>query len=214
MQKVLDEDYASASFGPAKTKLEGLLNRCKKGCSGQTKGRIYVALGMVASQIGQADDARNDFATALGADPNAALPPKATPNIQSQFADAKQLVSNTAPAADQPKNAEEEASTPAAPEATPAPAAPAEEAGPKKRKIPGWDNVDAFQLASAGLAADLAGKLDQCIDSDKQSLDLEEQPRTRMHLSSCERRSGKLIDALRDAQRRSKRASRSATSRS
>jgi hypothetical protein len=81
----------------------------------------------------------------------------------------------------------------------PAPA-PAEEQ-PKKRKVPGWDNVDAFQLASAGLAADLAGKLDQCIDYDKQSLDLEEQPRTRLHLASCERRSGKLIDALRDAQK-------------
>ena len=47
----------------------------------------------------------------------------------------------------------------------------------------------------------MAGKLDECIQDDNQSLSLEEQPRTRLHLSSCERRSGKLIDALRDAQK-------------
>ena len=76
---------------------------------------------------------------------------------------------------------------------------PAESTG--ARKIPGWENVDAFQQASAGLAADMAGKLDQCIEYDNESLKLEEQPRTRLHLSSCERRSGKLIDALRDAQK-------------
>lgn len=78
---------------------------------------------------------------------------------------------------------------------------PPQEAGGGARKIPGWDNVEAFQQASAGLAADMAGKLDQCIEYDNDSLKLEEQPRTRLHLSSCERRAGKLIDALRDAQK-------------
>ena len=67
--------------------------------------------------------------------------------------------------------------------------------------IPGWNNPEAFQEASAGLAADMAGKLGECVEHDKKSLEMEEQPRTRLHLSSCEARSGKLIDALRDAQR-------------
>jgi hypothetical protein len=67
--------------------------------------------------------------------------------------------------------------------------------------IPGWNSTEAFQLASAGLTADLAGKLDECIDKDRKSLAIEEQPRTRLHLASCERRSGHFIDALRDTQK-------------
>src|SRR5579863_798617 len=55
VKSVLDEEYASGSFGPAMTKLNAALERCKKGCSGPTKAQIYVALGMVASQIGKAD---------------------------------------------------------------------------------------------------------------------------------------------------------------
>ncbi len=201
VKSVLEEEYATGSFGPAQTKLNAALERCKK-CSGPTKAQVYVVLGMISSQIGKADEARNDFATALGADPNAQLPDRATPNIKSQWSDALQLVTNTAPASEKPTDAAQEASPPPAQENAAVPQEhkppPAE---PGARKIPGWNNVDAFQQASAGLAADLAGKLDQCIDNDKQSLDLEEQPRTRMHLSSCERRSGKLIDALRDAQK-------------
>ncbi len=211
VKQVLEEDYASGNFGPAQQKLNAALDRCRKGCSGGTKAQVYVALGMVASQIGKADDARNDFATALGADPNAKLPDRgATPNIKSQWDDAKQLVQNTAPATDKPTDAAQEASPPPA---APAPAAPSQENAEVKqehavapesagqRKIPGWNNVDAFQQASAGLAADMAGKLDECITFDNKSLEIEEQPRTRLHLASCERRSGKLIDALRDTQK-------------
>ena len=213
VKQVLDEDYASASFGPAQTKLERRARPLQEGCSGATKAEVYIALGMVASQIGKADDARNNFATALGADPNAKLPERgATPNIKSQWDDAKKLVQDTAPATDKPTDAAQEASPPP-PAAAPAPAPAQQEnaevtkehapapADTGKRKIPGWENVDAFQQASAGLAADMAGKLDQCIEYDNESLKLEEQPRTRLHLSSCERRSGKLIDALRDAQK-------------
>ena len=199
VKSVLDEEYTSGQFGPAERKLTSTLARCKK-CSGATKAQVYVVLGMIASQIGKADEARNDFATALGADPNARLPDRVTPNIRSQWNDALQLVTNTAPASEKPADAAQEASPQqenaevtqehkVAPEATGA------------RKIPGWQNVDAFQKASAGLAADMAGKLDECISADNESLELEEQPRTRLHLSSCERRSGKLIDALRDAQK-------------
>jgi tetratricopeptide (TPR) repeat protein len=194
VQTVLVEEYSQASYGPAKQKLQSALERCnKKGCSGATKAQIYVVLGMIASQVGQTDDARSNFATALSADPNAKLPSSGTtPNIRSQFDDAKQLVNATPAATENPEEAAKEA-----PE--PAPAAPAP--GGKQRKIPGWSNVEAFQEASAGLAADMAGKLDQCIEHDEASLKLEEQPRTRLHLSSCQRRKALLIDALRNAQK-------------
>jgi Tfp pilus assembly protein PilF len=188
-QQAMSEDYSGGSFGPAKQKLQKALDRCSKGCSGATKAQIYIGLGMIASQVGQADEARNNFATALSADPNAKLPTVGlTPNIKNQWDDAKQLVNNTPAASENPEEA--------AKDATPEPEKPS---GP--RKIPGWNNAEAFQEASAGLAADLAGKLDQCIEHDKASLELEEQPRTRLHLSSCERRTGHLIDALRDAQK-------------
>ncbi len=203
VRSVLEEEYATGSFGPAQSKLNTALDRCKK-CSGATKGQVYVLLGMIASQVGKADEARNDFATALGADPNAKLPDRGTtPNIKNQWSDAVQLVTNTAPASEKPANAAQEASPPPAAqenaEVTQEHKVTAESSGP--RKIPGWTNVDAFQKASAGLAADMAGKLDECVSADTESLQLEEQPRTRLHLSSCERRSGKLIDALRDAQK-------------
>lgn len=202
VKSVFDEEYASGQFGPAASKLNSALEKCnRKGCTGPTKAQIYVALGMVASQVGKADDARNDFATALGADPNAHLPEKVTPNIKSQWNDAQQLVQNTAPASDKPTETSEKPAPPQANADVVQEHAPAPADGGPKRKIPGWESVDAFQQASAGLAADMAGKMDQCIEYDNASLKLEEQPRTRLHLSSCERRSGKLIDALRDAQK-------------
>ena len=198
LQSTMTEEYAQGSFGPAKQKVQTALDRCtRKGCSGGTKAQLYIALGMIASQVGQADDARSNFATALSADPGARLPASGTtPNIRSQFDDAKQLVNATPPASENPEEASKDA--PAA--ATPAPAAEPEPSA-KGRKIPGWNNVEAFQEASAGLAADLAGKLDQCIENDEASLKLEEQPRTRLHLSSCQRRKQILIDALRNAQK-------------
>ena len=51
------------------------------------------------------------------------------------------------------------------------------------------------------LKADQEGRLDECIEKDKAALKIEEQPRTRLHLASCESRNGKLVDALKDAQR-------------
>jgi hypothetical protein len=74
------------------------------------------------------------------------------------------------------------------------PAAPA-------KPIAGWASPEAFQLASAAVAADQVGQLDECISKNKASLKLEERPRTRLHLASCETRSGKLIDALADSQK-------------
>lgn len=184
VQQVLTDDYGSAAFGPAKTKLMALLDKCAKAkCSAATKAHIFVALGMVASQLGAADEAKNQFVSALQLSATASLPISGTtPNIRNEWAEAQKIVA-PAPVAEPP------------PPPTPAPAAPA---APIVGKIPGWNSTTAFQLASAGLASDLAGKLDECISKDKESLALEEQPRTRMHLASCERRSGKLLDALRD----------------
>ena len=51
------------------------------------------------------------------------------------------------------------------------------------------------------LKADQEGRLEECIEKDKAALKIEEQPRTRLHLASCESRNGKLVDALKDAQR-------------
>jgi hypothetical protein len=65
----------------------------------------------------------------------------------------------------------------------------------------GWSTTEAFELASAAVAADQVGKLDVCISKNTASLKLEEQPRTRLHLASCETRSGKLIEALSDSQK-------------
>ena len=77
---------------------------------------------------------------------------------------------------------------------------PSGEAAPGKAP-PGWTSHEAFTLALAGLSADQAGNLNECIDKDRASLALEEQSRTRLHLASCEARSEKLVDALRDAQK-------------
>jgi hypothetical protein len=69
------------------------------------------------------------------------------------------------------------------------------------KAIAGWSSSEAFELASGAVAADQVGRLDECISKNKASLKLEEQPRTRLHLASCETRSGKLIDALADSQK-------------
>lgn len=182
--QVLNEDYAQASFGEAKKKLTAAGDRCKKGkCTASTRARIHVALGMVASQVGQADEAKNEFVQALTEDPNAKLPDSGTtPNIRSQWADA---LKTAAPPPPPPP--------PPAPDPTPTPSG-----GGAPVKIPGWNSAEAFQFASAALASGKAGKFDECMENDKKSLELEEQPRTRLHLGYCEQQAGRLIDALRD----------------
>jgi hypothetical protein len=181
VQGVMQEEYAAPNFGEARRKLQAGLERCiRKGCSGATKAEVYVALGMVASQLGQAEEAKTNFKNALTANPSATLPASGTtPNIKAQWAE----VAN----ANKPKEEE------------PAQEQPEEPSTPSK--IPGWTSPEAFKFASEALAADQAGKLDECIEKNKQSLKLEEQPRTRLHLASCENRAGKVIDALRDAQK-------------
>jgi hypothetical protein len=186
-QEVLDGEYSSGDFAGARKKLDAALARCASRCSGQAQAPLHVLLGMVASQTGQKAEATSQFQTAQQLDPSSQLPPRTTPDIRAQWDEAKGGGAATPSAGgDQP----------AAPEAPAAPAAPA-----APGRIPGWSSPDAFQEASAGLAADMAGKLTDCIEHDRKSLELEEQPRTRLHLSSCESRSAHLLDALQDAQK-------------
>ncbi len=188
LQQIMTEEYP-ANLGPAKTKLNELLSGClKKGCSAPTKAQIYIALGMVASQFGNADEAKTNFETAIKADADAKLPSSgATPNIKQQFADVKAAVSGAASTAGGAGGG--------------GGGDPPPEENPGGKAPPGWTSVDAFKLALEGLKADQDGKLDECIEKDKASLKAEEQPRTRLHLASCESRANKLVDALRDAQK-------------
>src|SRR5262249_32160775 len=86
----MSEDYPG-SLGPAKRKLQEQLSIClKKGRGPAVKAEVYVALGMVSSQLGQAEEARQSFRNAVAADPNAKLPSSGTtPTIRAQFDDAK-----------------------------------------------------------------------------------------------------------------------------
>jgi len=180
VQDTMSEDYPG-SLGPAKKKLSDALALClRKGCSGPVKAQVHIALGQVASQLGQGDDAKAQFASALKLDANAKLPSTGvTPNIRSQWDEAAKTA---APA-------------PAAGDDTPAPAA-------DDGRIPeGWSSKDAFKLALEGLKADQAGNLEECIAKDQESLKLDEQPRTRLHLASCQNRAGKLVEATKDAQK-------------
>ncbi len=167
VQEVMTEDYPG-SLGPAKKKLQDALALCvKKGCSASVKAEVYVALGMVASQLGQADEAKTNFAAAVKVSPSAKLPSSGvTPSIKSQWDEVNKSGD---------KDDDDE---------------------PAVGGVQG-----AVKLALEALKADQDGNLDVCIAKDKESLKLEEMPRTRLHLASCESRAGKLVDALKNAQR-------------
>lgn len=171
VQQIMTEDYPG-SLGPAKKKLQDQLGNClKKGCGPAVKGEIYVALGMVSSQLGQVDEAKQNFKSAASSDPNAKLPANATPTMKAQFEEATGAAKEPAGGGDE--------ETPAA----------------------GGGVAAAIKLMMEALKADQEGRLEECIEKDKAALKIEEQPRTRLHLASCESRNGKLVDALKDAQR-------------
>jgi hypothetical protein len=192
-QEALDTEYAAGDFGGAKSRVDAALSRCAGRCSGRAQAALHVLLGMIASQTGQKGDAHAQFKVALQLDPSAQLPGRTTPDIRSEFAEEQKQVAPAAPTPSSPADGAGGVGDQGGPAPPPASTAPSH--------IPGWNNPEAFQEASAGLAADMAGKLPDCIEHDQKSLGIEEQPRTRLHLSSCEARSTKLLDALRDAQK-------------
>jgi tetratricopeptide (TPR) repeat protein len=163
VRQIMSEDYPG-SLGPARKKLQEQLSTClKRGCGGPVKAEVYVALGMVASQLGQAEDAKQSFRNARQADPGVKLPSSGvTPTIRAQW--------------DETKGDDDEAQ-------------------------PEVGLAAAVKLIRDALKADQEGRLDECIAKDKQALTIDDSPRTRLHLASCEARAGKLIDALKDTQK-------------
>jgi len=179
VKQILAEDYPG-SLGPAKKKLQDQQAICvRKGCTAPVKAEIFVALGMVASQLGQADEAKNNFRSALQSDPNAHLPGDGvTPNIKAQW--------------DEVKN----------PPARAGDTAGGDTGGDTGEEPPAAGGAPALvNLIKEALKADQDGRLEDCIDKDKQALKIQELPRTRLHLASCESRNNKLVDALKDAQK-------------
>lgn len=171
VKQTMLNDYPG-NLGAARKSLQDVVAVCsgRKGCSAHVRAQAHLSLGMVESQLGNADEAKANFATALKANPSLTLPEGATPSMKSQWEEVK------------PRAAE---------------AAPAAESG--DAIPPGWKSAEAFKLAFEALNSDKAGNLEECIKKGRASLALEEQPRTRLHLSSCENRAGKLVDALKDA---------------
>jgi tetratricopeptide (TPR) repeat protein len=172
--EVLAGEYAAGDFAGAQSKLNEALAKCiRKGCSGPVKAEVYVAIGMIASQLGKADEAKGHFANAIQNDPNAKLPGKgATPNIKTQW------------------------------EAVRTNGGSANTAREDSGVVPdGWTSKEAYDAAIEATKAQEAGRYTDCIEKDKASLAIEEQPRTRLHLASCEYRANKLKDALRDSQK-------------
>jgi hypothetical protein len=165
VRQTMTEEYPG-NLGPAKKKLQDQLALClRKGCTAQVKAEVYVAIGMVESQLGHGEDALQNFKNALAADPDAKLPTSGvTPSIRAQWEEAAGKSDNAMP-------------------------------------VPAGGVAAAIKLIQEALQADQEGRLDVCIEKDKAALQIEEMPRTRLHLASCESRSGKLVDALKNAQK-------------
>jgi tetratricopeptide (TPR) repeat protein len=100
VDKVLTTDVPAANFGEARKKLSALLTKCKKGCSGAAIARVHVALGLVAAQINQSDEAKAAWFDAFNADATALLPQSGvSAGVRQQFEDAKKqwLAANPQP---------------------------------------------------------------------------------------------------------------------
>jgi hypothetical protein len=168
VDKILAQDVANANFGEAKRKLKSLITQCKKACSGPTLAKVHIALGMIAAQIGQEAEAKQEWFDALNADPNASLPSSGvSAAVKDQFAATQKAWVASNPAPDDASKA-------------------------------GWVNKGAYEFAKAAVAAEVQGDFITCIDKDKEALTLEENLRARLHLAQCESKGGKVVDALRD----------------
>lgn len=171
VDKILAKEVASANFGEARKKLQALLTGCNKKpspCSGASVARVHVALGMIAAQIGQAEDAKSAWSDAFGQDPDAQLPSSGvSADLKTKFEEARKVWLVANPQADDAQKA-------------------------------GWVNKQAFELSKAAVAAEQAGNFTECIAKDTEALAMEENLRARMHLALCEGKSGKVVAALRN----------------
>ncbi len=171
VEKILSDDFANANFGDARRKLRALLDRCKRDCPSRTMGQIHVALGMVLVQINKGDEGKQAFVDALNVDATAALPN--SPTVTPAMKTAFADAQRSWVISNNPDD-------------------------PAKA---GWTNKQALEYARQAIAADASGNLQECIEKERAALQLEDQPRGRLHLASCQERAGKVIDALRDAQK-------------
>jgi Protein of unknown function (DUF3570) len=173
VDKIQKEDIANANFGDAKKKLKAMLDKCgkKPACGANVVSEIHLALGMVNAQIGRDDEAKQDYTDALNADASASLPATGTTDSM------KRVFADA-----------QKAWIAAHPQ-------------PDDSSKAGWQNKVAFDFASAATQADQQGNFVDCIQKDRAALQLEEQPRARLHLAGCEQKASKIIDALRDAQK-------------
>lgn len=168
VDKIIRGDVAQANFGEAKKKLRALIDKCKKVCSPNAVAQVHVALGLVAAQIGQAEEAKTAWFDALNADANADLPSTGvSPAIRTQWEQTQKAWLAANPQPDDAAKA-------------------------------GWVNKQAYELSKAAVAAEVAGSFADCIEKDKAALLQEENMRARIHLATCEAKAGKIIDALRD----------------
>src|SRR5689334_17708650 len=86
VDKIVRGDVAQANFGEAKKKLRALLDKCKKTCSPSAVAQVHMALGLVAAQIGQADEAKTAWFDALNSDANVQLPTTGvSPAVRTQW---------------------------------------------------------------------------------------------------------------------------------
>jgi Protein of unknown function (DUF3570) len=102
VQGILAGDVANANYGEARRKLKALLDHCKKApaCTNTTVGRVDIALGLIATQLGQTEDGRALFIEAVKLDySSAALPANATPAAKALFAEAQKAAPPPAPPA-------------------------------------------------------------------------------------------------------------------
>ena len=89
VQSILANDIPNANYGDARRKLKALGEKCKRGCTPQTVAKIDVALAVVASQIGQTEEAKTLFAEAIALDRNVDLPGVASPAATAMYTEAK-----------------------------------------------------------------------------------------------------------------------------
>jgi hypothetical protein len=168
VDKIVRGEVAQANFGEAKKKLRALIDKCKKVCSPAAIAQVHVALGLVAAQIGQPDEAKTSWFDALNSDANVQLPATGvSPAIRTQWEATQKAWLAANPQPDDAAKA-------------------------------GWVNKGGYELSKAAVAAEVAGNFAECIEKDKAALLQEENMRARLHLALCEAKAGKIVDALRD----------------
>ena len=97
---ILTQDVADANFGEARKKLRAILAACKGKCSGPATAQAQIALGIIAAQIGQTDEAKATFLKALEGDSMASLPDGSSAATKAAWGEAQKAWALANPPAD------------------------------------------------------------------------------------------------------------------